>query len=219
MKRASVTARQAMLPINRQLRYNFWYLPAPYGIANIPKERQIDFDEAALFVELANRSRGKASLIRRVRDIGPYGHSEKLNILVAICGETPLIGQRGRRWIEMWRDGGTTVIKYLRFVEMVLDDIGPGTPQNFYVFTMDNLSAHRNILVQQLIHSRGHVCVFRAPYCAVDSPIEHLFNTIQIALTLAMYYIRTIPDVRRWFLATMRRIRSFEAYFTKVGMR
>lgn len=119
----------------------------------------------------------------------------------------------------MWRDGGTTITRFLRFVQNVLNDIGDGTPDHFYAFTMDNLGAHRNILVQQMVHSRGHRCIFRAPYCAVDSPIEHVFNTIQIALTLAMYHIRTIADVRRWFMATMRGIRTFHTYFHKVGMR
>lgn len=218
-KRASVTARQALLAINRQLRYNYWYLPLPFGIANAPRERIIDIDEAALFTELANRSRGKAALIRRVRDVGPYGHSEKLNILTAICGEEPLPGQSARRWVDTWRDGGTTINKFQRFIQRVLDDLGPGTPNDHYVFTMDNLNTHRNILIQQMIYAAGHVCVFRAPYCPVDSPIEHLFNTIQIALTLAMYNINTIAEVRRWFLATLRRMRSFHRYFEHVGMR
>ena len=75
-----------MLPLNRQLRFNYWYLPCPFGIANIPRSRIIDMDEAALFVESSNRSRGKAHLSRRVREVGPYGHSEILNILIAICG-------------------------------------------------------------------------------------------------------------------------------------
>lgn len=57
-------------------------------------------DEAAMFVEQsANRSRGKAHLSRRVREVGPYGHSEKLNMFVAICGEDYAPGQPGRWWI------------------------------------------------------------------------------------------------------------------------
>ncbi len=71
-----------MNAINIQLRWNYWYLHCPFGIANIPRWRLIDIDEAALFVELANHSRGKSSIVRRVCDIGPYWHCEKLNILV-----------------------------------------------------------------------------------------------------------------------------------------
>ena len=75
-KRSSSTARQAMLPLNLQIRHNFWFLPAPFGIADVPRERQVDLDEAALFVESANRPSGKASTINHVREVGPYGHSE-----------------------------------------------------------------------------------------------------------------------------------------------
>lgn len=218
LKRASVQARQSHLPINLQLRYQYWYLPCPFGISNIPRSRIIDLDEAALFVESSNRGRGKAHLVRRVRELGPYGHSEKLNILVAICGEDYVPGQQARRWVETWTDGGTTNAKFLRFILRILVDIGPGTPANFKVFTMDNLSSHRNVLVQQVIHAAGHVCIFRAPYYPVDSPIEHVFNTIQGALTAAMYSINLPEDVRRVFLATLRRINTFARYFGHVGI-
>ena len=217
-KRASSTARQALLPINRQLRFNYWYCPAPYGIANVPRCRIIDIDEAALFVESSCRSRGKARLQRRVREVGPYGHSEKLNILTAICGEDPTPANPARRWVDTWRDGGTTITKFLFFIRRILEDIGPGTEDNWYCFTMDNLTSHRNILVLQMIHAAGHVCVFRAPYYPVDSPIEHVFNTVQVALTLAMYRMNTPADVRREFLACMRSINSFARYFVHVGI-
>ena len=84
---------------------------------------------------------------------------------------------------------------------MILHYIGPGTPGNFMVFTMDNLNLHQNVVVQQIIHAAGHRCVFRAPYYPVDSPIEHLFNTVQIALTLAMYRLQTIGEVKDEFLS------------------
>ena len=218
LKRASVQARQSHLPINLQLRYNYWYLPCPFGISNIPRSRIIDLDEAALFVESSNRGRGKAHLVRRVRELGPYGHSQKLNILVAICGEDYVPGQQAQRWVETWTDGGTTTAKFLRFILRILVDIGQGTPANFKVFTMDNLSSHRNVLVQQVIHAAGHVCIFRAPYYPVDSPIEHVFNTIQGALTCAMYSMHLPADVRRVFLATLRRMNSFARYFEHVGI-
>ena len=86
-KRALTTARQAMFPLNLQLRFNYWFLPCPFGIANVPRSRIIDLDKAALFVESGNCSRGKTHMTRRVREVGPYGHSEKLNILCAILGE------------------------------------------------------------------------------------------------------------------------------------
>lgn len=142
-KCASITARQALLPINLQLRFNYWYLNYPYGIANIARQDIIDLDEAALFVETCNRGRGKAHLTRRVRDVGAYGHSQKTNILVAISGEDATPIQDARRWIDTWENGGTTIERMYRFMSRILRDLGPGVPGNQKCFTMDNLNSHR----------------------------------------------------------------------------
>ena len=217
-KRASSTARQAMLPLNLQLRQNFWLLPAPYGIADVPRSKQIDIDEAALFVESANRPKGKSSTIRRVREVGPYGHSEKMNVLLGICGEDPIAGRPARRWVETWGQGGTTTTKFLAFVQRMLLDIGPGTPNDWYCFTMDNLNSHRSVLVQQAIHAAGHRCVFRAPYHPKDSPIEHFFNTVQLAMQLNMYRMFTTEDVQDNFKRLIRNTSLFHEYFEHVGI-
>ena len=58
----------------------------PAGIANIPKEDWIDFDEAGIFVETSNRSSGKCEIGVRVREEGPYNHSEKYTLTMAISG-------------------------------------------------------------------------------------------------------------------------------------
>ena len=207
-----------MLPINLQLWYNCWYLPCPYGIANIPREQIIDLDEAALFVESSNRSRGKAHLCRRVREVGPYGHSEKLNILCTVCGEDALPGTASRRWVDTWTQGGTTIQRFLSFINRIIQSIGQGTPGNFCVFTMDNLNSHRNVLVQQAIHMAGHRCVFRAPYYPVDRPIEHTFNSIQGALRRAQYRMTTPEQVKAEFYACLRGMISFVRYFNHVGI-
>eukprot|EP00956_Cyclotella_meneghiniana_P001714 scaffold1870_cov73-Cyclotella_meneghiniana.AAC.5 len=137
----------------------------------------IDIDEAALFLESSNRGRGKAHLIRRCREVGPYGHSEKLNILVAISGEDATPANSSRRWVETWHQGGTTNDRFTAFIRRILQDIGQGTPQHWYCFTMDNLNTHRNLIIMQMIHAAGHRCVFRAPYYPFDSAIEHVFNS------------------------------------------
>jgi transposase len=41
-------------------------------------------------------------------------------------------------------------------------------------FTMDNLLTHRNAAIAQLIMSRGHLVIFRAPYYPVDGAIEYV---------------------------------------------
>jgi hypothetical protein len=87
-----------------------------------------------------------------------------------------------------------------------------------------------NVLVQQMIHAAGHRMIFRAPYYPVDSPIEHYFNTLQIALTDRMYSIVALAEqtnnvarnmsttVKATFLACLRRTHSFARYFEHVGM-
>lgn len=83
---------------------------------------------------------------------------------------------------------------------------------------MDNLNSHRNVLVQQAIHAAGHRCVFRAPYYPVDSAIEHFFNTVQLAMTLAMYRLHDVDDVMREFLKLLRHTATFHRYFEHVGI-
>ena len=83
---------------------------------------------------------------------------------------------------------------------------------------MDNLSSHRSVLVQQAIHLVGHRCIFRAPYYPVDSPIEHLFNTVQMALTLKMYEMRDPAQVKPEYLRIMRKVKCYATYFEHIGI-
>ena len=58
---------------------------------------------------------------------------------------------------------------------------------------MDNLLAHHNQMVVQMIYAEGHRIMFRAPYWPV--PIEYVFNTIEGALARQMYQINGLNDV------------------------
>jgi hypothetical protein len=142
-KRGSTTARQALDPRNIQIRWNYWNLPYPFGISDVRRSDLIDLDEAGVFVESANRGSGKAYINCRVREPGPYGHSTKLNVLMAVSGEEPPPGQPAPRWLEVWTGGGTTITRFLAFICNILQDIGPGTPVRRRVFIMDNLNTHR----------------------------------------------------------------------------
>ena len=168
----------------------------PIGIADIPRRCIIDLDECGIFLETtANRKYGKAYSGLRVREPGPYSKSEKWNLLLAVCGEDGYQGGDARRWADMWLVGGTTVSKMLHFVRSILQDIGPATQNNFYVFTMDNLNSHRNVAVVALIHLYGHGVVFRAPYWAVDGAIEFIFNTLQSLVRAKLYEIKDANDL------------------------
>ena len=177
----------------------------------------IDIDEAAVFAEGSNRGEGKSHLTIRCRDDGIYGHSTKTNMLLAILGERPTAVQDSARWLEMWEEGGTTVMKFITFIQRIPNDIGPGTPQRRRCFTMDNLNSHRNIVVQQMIHQAGHRIAFRAPYHPVDGLIEYYFNHVQHDLTLAMYRVQSLPNVQREVRNSLRNTSNFRPYFIFVG--
>ena len=82
---------------------------------------------------------------------------------------------------------------------------------------MDNLTAHRNLIFQQIIHQAGHRIAFRAPYNPVDGPIEYYFNHVQNCLTLVMYRIRTLDDVRSEVRKTLCNTSLFRPFFLFCG--
>ena len=64
----------------------YWNRDYPAGVRNIPREEWIDLDEAGIFVETANRLSGKTIIGVRAREEGPYNHSEKFTLTMAISG-------------------------------------------------------------------------------------------------------------------------------------
>jgi hypothetical protein len=82
---------------------------------------------------------------------------------------------------------------------------------------MDNLLAHHNQMVVQMIYAQGHRIVFRAPYWPVDGPIEYVFNTIEGALARRMYQIDGLNDVTTHVLAVIRQMPNFVNYFLNCG--
>ena len=122
----------------------------------------------------------KAVSCLRCSQNGVYGRGEKVNLLLAISGDdvTPM------RWSEMWMDGGTTIMRFHTFIERILDDLDQRFPNRSFVFTMDNLSSHKNPLILNAILNAGHRYVFRAPYWPVDGAVEYVFNAIQTQLRI-----------------------------------
>ena len=218
-KKGSTTAHQAYYPHNIRKRWEYWNYPYPLGIADIGRSQIIDLDECGVFMEThANRQHGKSFIGLRVREEGAYGKSEKWNVLLAVCGENESAnGQAARRWADVWLDGGTTVDKMLDFIQVILQDIGVATENNFYVFTMDNLNSHKNVGVIALIHLYGHGVVYRAPYWPVDGAIEFIFNTLQTLMRSRSYLITTDNDLIAAIYECIQTIHSFSAYFENVG--
>ena len=53
-------------------------------------------------------------------------------------------------------EGGTTIERFHTFIERILDDLDQRFPQRSFVFTMDNLAAHKNPLITNAILNAGH---------------------------------------------------------------
>ena len=216
-KRGSTTAYQAYLPINIMKRWRYFNLPYPLGIADICKQDMIDCNEAGVFLETSNRGTGKAHKTVRVISRGPYSKTEKWNLMLGVSGEEGGVENPSRRWRTLWLRGGTTIVRVLEFVNLVLADIGHGTPQRRYCFTMDNLSAHKNQAVAALIHGHGHRLVFRAPYYPMDGPIEYIFNTLQGLLRSNMHNINDSATLLNEIGNAIGVMDDFSPYFLNCG--
>ena len=210
-KRGSTTAYQALLPRVLALRWTYWHLPYPFGIANIPKDDWIDIDEAGIFVETANRPSGKTYIGLRVREEGPYNHSEKYTLSMAIAGDI-----NGDRWVDFDQRAGTTVRNFYDFILRILETIRRGTAQRRRMFTMDNLIAHKNPVILQLIYAWGHRIAFRAPYYPVDGAIEYVFNTLQQDLTIRLHAIKNGDDLHREVMDSIGAMPNFVNYFLNI---
>jgi len=123
----------------------------------VPIADIIDIDEAGFFLEHSDRKFGKTISSLCCSQNGVYGHGEKVNLLLAICGDN--VGRM--RWHEQWMEGGTTIERFYDFIDHIIDDLDQNHPGRSFVFTMDNLSAHKNPLVMNRILMAGHRYVFR----------------------------------------------------------
>ena len=194
-------------------------MPFPMGMGGIRWSQIIDLDQCGVFfLESADRPGGKAFVGVRLRDFGPYNKGEKSNLMLAICGEDGNDGQPSCRWRMVWNDGGTTIEKMLEFLQEILDELGHANENGFHVFTMDNLNSHRNEAVVALIHLYRHRIVYRAPFWAVDAPIEYVFHTLQSLLRAQLHTIMNIPDLNEAINQSIQGMIDFGSYFNHVGL-
>ena len=210
-KKGSTTAHQAYTPANLQRRWMYWNLPFPNGIANIPAQDMIDLDECGIKLETANRKYGKASLSRRVRERGNYGHGVNHTLMMAISG-----GPNHERW-RRFSTNATNILSFVDFIDDILTDLPQGIPGNRKCFTMDNYIVHHSPVVLAMITNAGHRYAFRSPYWPVDGPIEYVFNTIECALAYRMYDIHTVGHLETHVDAIIRTLPGFEVYFVNCG--
>jgi len=216
MKRGSTTAYQALLPVNIRKRWAYWNFSYPMGITDCSRLRMIDLDECGIFVEMANRTRGREYVGIRVKEPGPYSKTEKGSLLLAICGEDGSANQSSKRWSMLWAEGGTTVERMIEFIQFILNDIGHATPGNIFCFTMDNLNSHHHPAVLALILQYGRRLSFRALYYAVDGVIEYVFNSLQSLIRQQLYLVTDGPTMIAAINNLIAGMDDFSSYFENI---
>ncbi len=212
-KAASTTADLAFLPQNMTLQEYYWTEPPPLGMRGVPIADIINIDEAGFVLEQSDQKFAMIISSMRCSQNGVYGQGEKLNLLLAICGDNVC----RMHWHKQWMEGGTTIERFYSFIYHILDDLGQNHPGRSFIFTMDNLSAHRNPLVMNRILNAGHRYVFCAPYWPVDGAVEYVFNAIQSKLRIYFNRLETMDDLRNRINLTVGGIFSFYQYFEHVG--
>ena len=214
-KRASTTAVKAYSLRNLTLRHMYWNEQFPRGMVGVGINDIIDVDETGFKLESSNRGYGYAIRELRCTDAGVYGAGQKVNCLLAIGSDANV----GRRWHECWQGGGTTIDRFSDFIEMILDDLDQNCPERQFVFTMDNLNAHKNPRIQTMILAHGHGIIYRAPYWPVDGAIEYVFNTIHSCLLEYYNRIQDLEELKNRLVLIIGQMQNFHRYFIHVGFK
>ncbi len=181
-KKSSTTCERAYWPINLHKRDMFWDWDYPFGRANVHTRDMIDVDESGMKIEASNHKFGKAVSFHRCHIDGAYNRDRKLNLIMAVSAD-PIYDME---WHEHWEqeEGGTNLYRMYTFFERIMEQLAVDRPGRSFCFTMDNLNVHHHPMLLNLITSRGHQYLFRAPYWSVDGPIEYVFNTIHTHLLM-----------------------------------
>jgi len=169
-------------------------------------------------LKCVNRGRGKSYIGCRVRENGPYGHSEKWTIILGV-------DSAGRRWMRFKKVAGTTAVVLDALIRRVMGSLpsplvapghyGPAGQQR--VFLWDNLTSHHSVLVMNSVYAAGHRVVARPPYRPCDGPIEYLFNQLQRELTACPYKIKNDADLQREVSRIVMNLGGFNATFAHCG--
>ena len=115
-KEGCTTANQATNPINVMRRRHFWSQPIPIGIRGVQLLHLIDIDEAAFFIQTANRIYGKSLSMCRVRDLGSFRGGDKFTLCMTISPS-------GRRWFTLQKRSGIDQYTFASFCTDVMHDL------------------------------------------------------------------------------------------------
>jgi len=209
-KRANTEALQAELPINQLKRHMFWTMSYPYGVLGTPRANLIDTDECGIWLDYTNRTYGKALTGVSVREAGKYNRTgEKWTLILSVdCNR--VVGFRFRKV------SGTTTDEFVSFLRNdVFPNLPTGGPQR--TFLWDNLGAHLNSTVHNLVTGAGHRVLCRAPYMPSDGPIEYVFNQVDVHLKKLQDKVMTDTDLVTAMTTVLSNISGLDATFVHCG--
>lgn len=211
MKRSSTTCERAFWPINLHKRNLFWTANYPLGRADIRTQDMIDIDEMGLKIELTNPKFGKCVSWERCWQEGAYNRDRKINLLMAIAADE----QINMEWHDMWQqnEGGTTFYRYYVFIERILQWLTQYRPNSSYCFTADNLNVHHDQRILDLIERHGHKYLFRAPYWAIDGPMEYVFNTLHVHLLMNYGEVQDLDELENVTDTIIAGLNGWKRYF------
>jgi len=161
-----------------------------------------------IFLQSANRKRGRVFTSVRVRAPEPYGHDQKWTLILAI----DTAGYVNHSFEPL---PGTTSETFAAFCVNTIDNLPAGGPMR--TFMWDNLSSHYSAPVDNVIANSPHHALERPPYRPVDGPIEYAFNHVENELSRRLYLIHTERDLVTQMNRILAGLGSQDALFAKLG--
>ncbi len=151
------------------------------------------------------RTHGRAAPGERVVDRVPHGHYKSISTIAALS-------TRGIVASTSF-DGGTTAVRLVNFLR---DELVPVLRKG-QVLVLDNLAAHNDRRVDELIESVGCVVMRLPPYSPDFNPIENAISKVKTMLRKLAK--RTVPGLLDGIEQALRTITSADAkgFFAHCG--
>jgi hypothetical protein len=212
----STTSDCAYLPLNQFKRDQYWGAAYPLGVRGESTRDVIDLDESCFKLESQNRKYGKLTRQRRRDAQGRYKiGAGTISLLMAISGDERA-GQ-AFSFHRTYTEGGTDQWRFYNYMLELCNWLDANRNGRSFLFTMNNLNLHKHPMIINMIQSRGHRVVYRAPYWSCDGAIEYVFNTLQTNLQVDVNGVGTVYQLVNKINTIIANMPQFKQYFIHVG--
>lgn len=147
--------------------------------------------------------------------------TQKVDVLIALSGEAGTLDKPSRKWTQICQPCKySKFFSYYSFAKKILDDLPHGNEGKRYCITMDDLNNNETPAIVQLIYTRGHLFISKAPSFDIDSPVTKFFNaSLKKGLTKRSHLIHSSADLTNEIENALFYIIDFKCYFREVGIR